>query len=155
MVKAIVHWNRRFKSVTHAQVRIYERKKRREFSGRPEGSPAFHIPQLREGKSAYFSETAACGEAARRPDAGQRRRDSPKGPLFFQTSGGFSPPYPGWKIRSPQLKEINGLFAFLLHFADKTVVDFNLLGAGVAFVFYGFMDDNLLDQGIQQFGSQF
>lgn len=57
--------------------------------------------------------------------------------------------------RSPQLKEINGLFAFLLHFADKTVVDFNLLGAGVAFVFYGFMDDNLLDQGIQQFGSQF
>ena len=51
-----------------------------------------------------------------------------------------------------QLKEINGLFAFLLHFADKTVVDFNLLGAGVAFVFYGFMDDNLLDQGIQQFG---
>ena len=57
--------------------------------------------------------------------------------------------------RFPQLKEINGLFAFLLHFADKTVVDFNLLGAGVAFVFYGFMDDNLLDQGIQQFGSQF
>ena len=59
------------------------------------------------------------------------------------------------RIRFPQLKEINGLFAFLLHFADKTVVDFNLLGAGVAFVFYGFMDDNLLDQGIQQFGSQF
>lgn len=58
-------------------------------------------------------------------------------------------------LRFPQLKEINGLFAFLLHFADKTVVDFNLLGAGVAFVFYGFMDDNLLDQGIQQFGSQF
>ena len=61
----------------------------------------------------------------------------------------------GGEGRFPQLKEINGLFAFLLHFADKTVVDFNLLGAGVAFVFYGFMDDNLLDQGIQQFGSQF
>ena len=61
----------------------------------------------------------------------------------------------GGIARFPQLKEINGLFAFLLHFADKTVVDFNLLGAGVAFVFYGFMDDNLLDQGIQQFGSQF
>ena len=62
---------------------------------------------------------------------------------------------PDIPARFPQLKEINGLFAFLLHFADKTVVDFNLLGAGVAFVFYGFMDDNLLDQGIQQFGSQF
>ena len=50
--------------------------------------------------------------------------------------------------RFPQLKEINGLFAFLLHFADKTVVDFNLLGAGVAFTFHRFMDDDLLDQGI-------
>ena len=50
--------------------------------------------------------------------------------------------------RFPQLKEINGLFAFLLHFADKTVVDFNLLGAGVAFTFHRFMDDDLLDHGI-------
>ena len=66
-----------------------------------------------------------------------------------------NPPFLNVLHRFPQLKEINGLFAFLLHFADKTVVDFNLLGAGVAFVFYGFMDDNLLDQGIQQFGSQF
>lgn len=56
--------------------------------------------------------------------------------------------YPGIQRRFPQLKEINGLFAFLLHFADKTVVDFNLLGAGVAFTFHRFMDDDLLDQGI-------
>ena len=61
----------------------------------------------------------------------------------------------GPRCRFPQLKETNGSFAFLLHFADKAVVDFDLLGAGVAFVFHGFMDDDLLDQGIQQFGSQF
>lgn len=72
-----------------------------------------------------------------------------------QATGHANVQYAGGTLRFPQLKEINGLFAFLLHFADKTVVDFNLLGAGVAFVFYGFMDDNLLDQGIQQFGSQF
>lgn len=75
-------------------------------------------------------------------------------PLVF-LKGELKLLYQGKRVRFPQLKEINGLFAFLLHFADKTVVDFNLLGAGVAFVFYGFMDDNLLDQGIQQFGSQF
>lgn len=56
--------------------------------------------------------------------------------------------HPDVTIQFPQPKEINGLFAFLLHFADKTVVDFNLLGAGVAFTFHRFMDDDLLDQGI-------
>ena len=99
---------------------------------------------------------AVGGVGAAGAEGAARRRVHRAGHIPAQRLvGGFAGGVRDGHRRFPQLKEINGLFAFLLHFADKTVVDFNLLGAGVAFVFYGFMDDNLLDQGIQQFGSQF